>query len=143
MIRVVLDANIFVSTVLKSHSNPAKVFQLAKEGKVTLISSKDIFSEVKTVLLYAKLRKLHRCAPKEIYEFVKRATRVSFIVPGTTKIHEITDDPADNKYLSAAIEGKADFIVSGDHHLKDLKTFQGIRILDPSTFLLLMTKGRL
>ena len=142
MIRVVLDANIFVSTVLKSHSNPAKVFQLAKEGKVTLISSKDIFSEVKTVLLYAKLRKLHRRTPKEIDEFAKRATRVSFIVPGTTKILEIKDDPADNKYLSAAIEGKADFIVSGDHHLKDLKTFQGIRILDPSTFLLLMTKGR-
>jgi len=94
------------------------------------------------VLLYAKLRKLHRRTPKEIDEFVKRATRVSFIVPGTTKIQEIKDDPADNKYLSAAIEGKADFIVSGDHHLKDLKTFQGIRILDPSTFLLLMTKGR-
>jgi hypothetical protein len=35
MIRVVLDANIFVSTVLKSHSNAAKVFQLAKKGKVT------------------------------------------------------------------------------------------------------------
>jgi len=141
MIRVVLDANIFVSTVLKSHSNPAKVFQLAKEGKVTLISSKDILSEVKTVLLYAKLRKLHRRTQKEIEKFVKKATRVSFIVPGTTKIQEIKDDPADNKYLSAAVEGKADFIVSGDHHLKDLKTFQGIRILDPSTFLALIMKS--
>jgi len=140
MIRVVLDANIFVSTVLKSHSNPAKVFQLAKEGKVTLISSKDILSEVKTVLLYAKLRKLHRRTSKEIDEFVKRTTRVSFIVPGTTEIQEIKEDPADNNYLSAAIEGNADFIVSGDRHLKDLRTFRGIRILDPSTFLALMTK---
>ena len=43
------------------------------------IQAKDIFSEVKTVLLYAKLRKLHRRTPKEIDEFVKRATRVSFI----------------------------------------------------------------
>jgi len=141
MIRVVLDANIFVSTVLKSHSNPARVFQLAKEGKVILISSKDTFSEVKTVLLYPKLRKLHGRTPKEISEFVKRATRVSYIVPGTTKILEIKDDPADNKYLSAAIEGRADFIVSGDHHLKDLKTFRGIRIIDPSIFLALMTKA--
>ncbi len=49
--------------------------------------------------------------------------------------------PSDNKYLSAALEAKADFIVSGDHHLKDLKTFQGIRILDPSTFLVLMAKS--
>ena len=96
---------------------------------------------VKTVLLYSKLRELHRRTPKEIVEFVKRTTRISFIVPGTTKILEIKDDPADNKYLSAAIEGKADFIVSGDRHLKDLKTFQGIRIVDPSTFLALMTKA--
>ena len=140
MIRVVLDANIFVSTVLKSHSKPAKIFQLAKEGKVTLISSKDILSEIKTVLLYAKLRKLHRRTPKEIGEFVKRTARVSFIVPGRTEIQEIKDDPADNKYLSAAIEGKADFIVSGDRHLKELKAFRGIRILDPSTFLAFMTK---
>ena len=141
MIRVVLDANIFVSTVLKSHSKPANVFQLAREGKITLISSKEILAEVKTVLLYAKLRKLHRRTPKEISEFVKRAARVSFIVPDTKKIQEIKDDPADNKYLSAAVEGRADFIVSGDHHLKDLKTFQGIRIIDPSTFLVLVAKS--
>lgn len=141
MIRIVLDVNIFVSTVLKSHSKPAEVFQLAKEGKVILISSKDILSEVKAALLYPKLRKLHRRTPKEIAEFVKRASRVSFLVPGTTKILEIKDDPADKKYLSAAIEGKADFIVSGDHHLKDLKTFQGIRIVDPSTFVALMAKA--
>lgn len=140
MIRVVLDANILVSTVLKSRSNPAKVFQLAKEGKVTLISSRDILAEVKAVLLYPKLRRLHGRTPREIDRFVKTAARVSFIVPGTTKIHEIKDDPTDNKYLSAAVEGKADFIISGDHHLKDLRIFQGIRVLDPSAFLTLMTK---
>jgi len=39
------------------------------------------------------------------------------------------------------LEAKADFIISGDHHLKELKTFQGIRILDPSTFVVLMTKS--
>ena len=54
MIKVVLDANIFVSAVLKSHSSPARDFQLAEEGKVTLISSNDILSEVKAVLLYPK-----------------------------------------------------------------------------------------
>ncbi len=135
MIRVVLDANIFVSTILKSRSNPAKVFQLAEERKVTLISSEDILSEVRAVLSYPKLRKFHGHTPEKIIEFIKRATRVSFIVPGKTKIDAIKDDPEDNKYLSAAVEGKADFIVSGDHHLKDLKTFQGIRILDPAAFL--------
>jgi len=138
MIRVVLDANIFVSTILKSRSNPAQVFQLAEGGKVTLISSEEILSEVKAVLLYPKLRRLHGRTPEKIVEFVKRAARVSFIVPGKTKIEAIKDDPNDNKYLAAAVEGKADFIVSGDRHLKDLKTFQGIRLLGPAAFLGLM-----
>ena len=140
MIKVVLDANIFVSAVLKSHSNPARVFQLAEEGKVTLISSKDILSEVRAVLLYPKLRKLHGRTPGQIDDLIRRATRVSFIVPGKTRIEAVKDDPKDNKYLSAAVEGKADFIVSGDHHLRDLKIFRGIRILDPSAFLTFMTR---
>ena len=142
MIRVVLDANIFVSTVLKSRSIPAKVFELAKDRKIILISSKDILSEIRTVLFYPKLRKLHGRSAKRIDTFIRKATRVSFVVPGKTKIDEIKEDPTDNKYLSAALEGKADFIVSGDHHLKDLKAFQGIRILDPATFLELMIKLR-
>lgn len=66
MIKVVLDANVFVSTVLKSRSNPAKVFQLAEEGKVTLISSEDILSEVRAVLLYPKLRKLTAARQKKL-----------------------------------------------------------------------------
>ena len=60
---------------------------------------------------------------------------------GRIEPDEIREDPADNKYLSAALEAKADFVISGDHHLKDLKVFEGIRILDPSAFLVLVTKG--
>jgi predicted nucleic acid-binding protein len=51
------------------------------------------------------------------------------------------EDPADNKYLSSALEAKADFIISGGHHLKDLKVFEGIGVLDLSAFLVLVTKG--
>ena len=142
MIKVVLDANIFVSTVLKSRSKPAKLLKLAKEGKIILILSEDILSEIRAVLLYPKLRKLHGRTPQKIDKFLRKTVRISFFVSGKTRIEAVKEDPKDNIYLSAAVEGKADFIVSGDHHLKDLKTFQGIRILDPTTFLELMTKLR-
>jgi len=141
MIKIVLDANIFVSAVIKSPSNPARILELVKEREVILISSNEILSEIRTALLYPRLQKLHHRTTKEIEKFLENTARISLIVPGKIKFQEIKDDPADNKYLSAAIEGKTDFIVSGDHHLKDLKTFRGIRILDPSTFLVLMTKA--
>lgn len=36
--------------------------------------------------------------------------------------------------LECAVAGMADFIISGDRHLTDLKSFQGIRIVSPTCF---------
>jgi len=140
MLRVVLDANVFVSAVLKPQSDLAKIFYLVKAGKVKLIMSSDILSEIRGVLLYPKLRERHRRTPKKIDDFLKKTVRVSIITSGKIKVEEIKDDPEDNKYLAAAVEGNADFIISGDHHLRDLGIFRGIRILSPSMFLKLMEK---
>ncbi len=48
--------------------------------------------------------------------------------------HRITIDPTDNKFLACALEAKADFIVSGDHHLLELKHYQGIQIVNAKIF---------
>ena len=141
MLKVVLDANIFVSAVLKPHSDLAKIFELVREDKIKLILSEDILSEIRAVLLYPKIKKRHRRTQKEIDEFLNKASQASILAQGRIDTDEIREDPADNKYLSAALEAKVDFIVSGDHHLKTLKVFEGIRILDPSAFLVLLTKG--
>jgi len=141
MLKVILDANIFVSAVLKPHSDLAKIFELVREDKIKLILSEDILSEIRAVLLYPKIKKRHRRTQKEIDEFLNKASQASILAQGRIDTDEIREDPADNKYLSAALEAKVDFIVSGDHHLKTLKVFEGIRILDPSAFLVLLTKG--
>jgi putative PIN family toxin of toxin-antitoxin system len=143
MLKVVLDANIFVSAVLKPHSDLAKIFELVREDKIKLILSEDILSEIRAVLLYPKIKKRHMRTQKEIEEFLNKVSEASLLAQGRMKTDQIKEDPADNKYLSAALEAKADFILSGDHHLKDLKVFEGIRILDPSAFLILVTKYKM
>jgi hypothetical protein len=141
MLKVVLDANIFVSAVLKPHSDLAKIFELVREDKIKLVLSEDILSEIRAVLLYPKIKKRHGRTRKELEEFLNKASGASILAQGRVETDPIREDYADNKYLSAALEAKADFIVSGDHHLKDLKVFEGIRILDPAAFLMLVTKG--
>jgi len=44
-------------------------------------------------------------------------------------------DPTDNIFLNLAIDGQADVIVSGDHHLLDLKEFNNIPIISVRKFL--------
>jgi putative PIN family toxin of toxin-antitoxin system len=44
-------------------------------------------------------------------------------------------DPRDDKFLSLAVDGKADVIVTGDADLLALDPFHGARILTPRKFL--------
>lgn len=45
------------------------------------------------------------------------------------KIKAVKEDPKDNKFLSCALKGKADLIVSNDNHLLNLGKFDKIPIL--------------
>jgi len=51
------------------------------------------------------------------------------------KCGKIEEDPDDNKILEAALEAKADYIISGDRHLLKLKVFRGIKIAKARQFL--------
>lgn len=135
MIRVVLDANQYVSTVLKPASNPARIFKLATDGRIELFVSQSILSEIERVLFYPKLIKLHKYSPNEIRQFLEEIANSAVITPGKMSLSVIKNDPTDNKYLECAVEGKADFIVSGDHHLTDLKSYRGVAIVNPTEFL--------
>lgn len=56
----------------------------------------------------------------------------------SVSIKAVKDDPADSKYIECAVEGKADYIVTGDHHLLDLKYYHGIQIIESVAFLKVM-----
>ena len=69
-----------------------------------------------------------------IEDFIERFLGVAAMVPDR-RIEAISADPDDDKYLSAAREGVADFVVSGDHHLLDLQFYDRVRIVSPRRFL--------
>ena len=141
MIKVVLDANVFVSAILVPGSNASTILDLVRTRKLELLVSNSIMSETGMVLQYPKIKKRHHMAPKELDEFLDDCTEFATVTPEIIKVKMIKDDPADDKYLECAIEGMADFIVSGNHHLTDLETFQKIRIVNPAAFLRIINKG--
>jgi putative PIN family toxin of toxin-antitoxin system len=47
----------------------------------------------------------------------------------------VSRDPNDNKFLAAALAGRADFIVSEDFDLLDIGDFEGCRIVSSATFM--------
>lgn len=62
---------------------------------------------------------------------LKLLAKVAQIVIPKITLQVIADDEADNRILECAVVGEAHLIVSGDHHLRRLKYFQGIGIIRP------------
>ena len=71
---------------------------------------------------------------QEFLELFMDSSRTMMVEP-RERIKAVAADPSDDKFLECAIAGKADVIVSGDKHLKSLKSFRGIPILPPAAFM--------
>jgi len=135
MIRIVLDTNLFVSALLKPDSTPDKIITMVREEKVLLLISDAICEEIRRVLFYPKIRNRLAASDNELQNFMHLLRSVAITTPGALTIPPLAADPDDTKYLVCAVEGDADFIVSGDHHLTNLLIYKGIRIVTPAEFL--------
>ena len=142
MIRIVLDTNLFVSALLKPGSTPDRIITMLREERVLLLISDAICDEIARVLFYPKIRKRLDATDEELQHFVTLLRTVAVTTPGILNLPTLAADPDDTKYLICAVEGRADFIVSGDHHLTDLVIYQGIRVVTPAEFIQIVSLDR-
>lgn len=127
--RVVVDTNIIVSVYLGGELE--EIIVAWKSGKFTLVISKAIADEYLKVLRRPKF-KIERA---EVDDFAALLLKIADFVIPLESINAIPADPTDNKFLEAAVEGKANLIVSGDGHLLELGTFRNIPIITAREFI--------
>jgi putative PIN family toxin of toxin-antitoxin system len=143
MIRAVFDTNVLISALFSPKRPPAQLLELALQGKIRLIISPHLIAEIERVLTYPKVKKLlkkRNTGLGEVGEAIAKVLKGAVWTPGDLTVEAVPDDPADDMVLACAVEGNADFIISGDHHLLDLKNYQGIKIVTPARFLELMAR---
>jgi len=128
--RVVVDTNVFVSGIFwKGISN--KIINFWREEKFDLVTSLKNVEELIKVLRYFKISMSNELMKEWINLLVENSIIVDVI--GNVKV--VKDDPTDDKFIETALNGNADYIVSQDRHLLDLKEFEGIKIVTPQEFL--------
>jgi putative PIN family toxin of toxin-antitoxin system len=129
--RVVLDTNVLISALL-FRGGLSKIVGLWQKGKIIPVISKETFRELLTVLEYPKFS----LTQEEIDPIIKYEILPYFeIVEVVKDVKGISGDPEDDKFISCAISGSADYIVSGDKDLFDLKQYKSIKIIKASDFL--------
>jgi putative PIN family toxin of toxin-antitoxin system len=139
MLRVVIDTNIIVSGILSHHGAPALVLDAWRDRLFLMISSPAIVTEVKSVLQYDRIRNKYKLTDEEIDQIVSLIEHDALLVPGMADVAgSIPADPMDEIVLACAVDGQADLIVSGDHHLLDLGAYRNTRIVSARQFLELL-----
>jgi len=81
-VKIVVDANLFASGLIKPKSNPGKILDLIKKNQVEVILSPDIIKEIKRILLYPKIQKYHLKTPEEIDAYFEDIFIFAWIVEG-------------------------------------------------------------
>lgn len=136
MLRAVLDTNVIVSSAISKKGAPFLLTQAWHESHFALITSESIIKETQRVLSMPKVKDTFHLTDAQIIRFVETLRKDSILVPGKTNVQgAIPEDPSDEMFLAAALDAKADCIISGDKHLLNLRSFQGIPILTPRAFL--------
>ena len=134
MLKVGLDTNVIVSGLNFQKSNPAKILLLVALEEITNFISRPILNETRRILVDKFFWTREEVESAEVW-----LKTFSKSVNPKSHISVIADDP-DHRILECAVEGQADFIISGDHHLTNLENYQGIKIVAPATFLALITR---
>ena len=135
-IRVVLDANVLISSIL-FRGELAGIVDLWKRGKVVPVVSRETFEEFRTVLEYPKFKLTKR----EITSIIEEEVLPFFeIVETTGRPGRVCKDSDDDKFLACAVAASADFIISLDKDLCDVAAYRNIKIIRASD---LFKDGRL
>lgn len=140
MVRVVFDTVVFVRSLINPHSWSGRIlFQYS--DKYRLFVSKPVLQEIFEVLQWPEVvssfHTLKGLDKKKILEIISQAEVVE-----VSDIPNISRDIKDNVFLATAKVASADYLVSADRDLLDLKKYEGIDIIDAGIFLQILEEKK-
>ena len=129
MIRVVLDTNIILSSLLQPLGPPAKVLYLARRGFLELCVSGPVYAEYEEVLQRPRFRRIETAIDPTL-QFIRENSL--WVRPAESL--RVCRDPDDDIFLECAQEAGASWLVTGN--VRDFPAvWHGAEIVTPRKFL--------
>ena len=129
MLRVVVDTNVYISAIFWG-GKPRHIIDLGRDGKIQIFTSEDIEQEI-----LDKLMTKFGLNSDDTGRVMADFSTFTKLVKVSRRVHVVKDDPDDDKFIECAVECGAEFIISGDKHLLEMKKYKGIDIMNAATFL--------
>ena len=127
--KIIIDTNLWISFLISGEYQKMDV--LFSSGKIRLLFSERLFAEFIRVAGREKFRKYF--SKHHMDELFAKMKKVAKIVR-TTTVQTQCRDSKDNFLLELAIDGSADYLITGDKDLLELKTVKKTKIVTIADF---------
>src|SRR3989344_5351609 len=128
MDRVVLDTNVLVSAFTTPAGVPGQIFDMWQGNKFILIVSHYILDELERILI-----KKIGLSENFVLSRIEQFNRLAWLVEPTEVFENLVEEN-DWPILGTAVAGRADYLVTGDRVLLNLKHYGGTPIVSPKQF---------
>lgn len=136
-LKAVVDTNIIISALMSPRGLPSRLLDAWQRRVFEAIMSQPLIDEPADVVARPYVQRSVKL-PQADQERILDGLRAAASVVEPEVQLDVSRDPSDNRVLEAAAAGGAQYIVSGDRDLLDLSEFQGIRIVTPREFAVLL-----
>lgn len=124
--KIVLDTNVLVSALIQPRGLPARILDLILSVQVKILLDHRIYAEYQDVLARPEFG--FAAEPVNILlDFLLQSGERVY----TTKTSVTLPDPADGKFLEVAIDGAADYLVTGNLKHFPPRERHGVRVVSP------------
>ncbi len=121
--KVILDTNLWISFLIKN--DYSFLDKYIEKGKVKLVFSEELIQEFLTVATRPKFQKFF--TDDDIQNIIQTIDYYGILIKVTSEVN-ICRDFKDNFLLNLAIDSNADYLVTGDEDLLEIKNIQETKI---------------
>jgi uncharacterized protein len=134
-IRAVLDTNVLISGLLSEDSPPPSLVDAWLDRRYVLVTCLYQVEEISHVLAYPRIASRLRLSDAEVDLILAALLSQAEVVGGDLRLPGVSRDPKDDPLVAYAMEGAADYLVSGDADLLDLGKHENTRMVSPREFI--------
>ena len=133
-LRVVLDTNVIVSAILRPQGVVGEIYARLLRGDFAILYSIAQIEEIRETLRDPRLAAKYGIEEADVDTIVESIVGIGQLVSVAGDV-SVCRDPDDDVILESAVNGKAEYLVSGDKDLLSLSLYEEVSIIAPRVFL--------
>ena len=144
MIRAVVDVNVLISAIIGPLGHSRQVSLAWEAGRFSPISSAGIISKLEEKLSLPRITRRYTIDTPTTVRWMQLllSSQAELILVPLQERLSITGDPEDDYVLATGRLAQADYLVTGDKGLIQIRQYAGMSVVSPRQFLaVLETEG--